>query len=73
MVNVTITNVSPDALIKRDGQDAARVINILIGHAIANGSSDEALELNRVRRDIKVGLVASCNAMPFDPLMVKIF
>ena len=45
-----MNDIDPDALIKRHGTDALRVVNVMIEHAIRDARHDDALKLDRVRR-----------------------
>jgi len=59
MVPLRSTNVTADYLVSRHGFDALRIIADMIGHAIANGRHDEALDLDRVRRLVVLMLSSS--------------
>jgi hypothetical protein len=56
MLNVQLIDVTPDALVRKHGDGARRIVNVMIGHAIDKGRHDEALELDRVRRIVELKL-----------------
>jgi hypothetical protein len=58
MLNSPLTDVTPDELVRKHGDDAPRIVNVLIQHAIAKGRHDEALALDRVRRLVELKLAA---------------
>jgi hypothetical protein len=58
MSHASPSDISSDALIRSHGKDAPRVVEAMIDHAIRKGQHDEALELDRVRRRVKMMLVA---------------
>jgi hypothetical protein len=56
MLHVQLIDITPAALVHKHGADAPRVVDVMIGHAISRGRHDEALELDRVRRLVKLKL-----------------
>jgi hypothetical protein len=58
MFQAALSDISSDSLIRRHGRDAPRVLDVMIDLAIREGRHDEALELDRVRRRVKLILAA---------------
>jgi hypothetical protein len=56
MYNPKITDVTADDLIQKHGANAPRIVDVMVENAIRKKRYDEALELDRVLRVVKMRL-----------------
>lgn len=61
MLSAQLIDDTPDSLLLKHGRDALRIVEAMIDHAIARECHNEALELDRMRRALRIKLALVAN------------